>query len=120
VSIAILLGGIGVSSLISARFPYPATRPGDAAFQQPQVPGASGSGIQFWSIVLILLVASPAIAAGIFHVLDVPEWGNLPWTWLALAAGSFAGVLMLVIGIRVGGASFDRRAPELLEFAARH
>jgi ABC-2 type transport system permease protein len=53
-------------------------------------------------------------------VLDVPEWGNLPWTWLALAAGSFAGVLMLVIGIRVGGASFDRRAPELLEFAARH
>jgi ABC-2 type transport system permease protein len=120
VSIAILLGGIGVSSLISARFPYPATRPGDAAFQQPQVPGASGSGIQFWSIVLILLVASPAITAGIFHLLEVPEWGNLPWTWLALAAGSLAGVLMLVIGTRVGGASFDRRAPELLEFAARH
>lgn len=120
VSVAILLGGIGVSSLISARFPYPATRPGDAAFQQPQVPGASGSGIQFWSIVLILLVASPAIAAGILHVLDAPEVGNLPWTWLALAAGFFAGAFLLVIGIRVGGASFDRRAPELLEFAARH
>jgi ABC-2 type transport system permease protein len=120
VSVAILLGGIGVSSLISARFPYPATRPGDAAFQQPQVPGASGSGIQFWSIVLILLVASPAIAAGVFHLLAVPEMGNLPWTWLALAAGFFAGAAMLVIGIRAGGASFDRRAPELLEFAARH
>jgi ABC-2 type transport system permease protein len=120
VSAAILLGGIGVSSLISARFPYPATRPGDAAFQQPQVPGASGSGIQFWSIVLILLVASPAIVAGIFHLLEVPEFSNLPWTWLALGAGFFTGVLMLVIGIRVGGASFDRRAPELLEFAARH
>ncbi|MGB3910630.1 MAG: hypothetical protein WBL06_09190 [Pseudolysinimonas sp.] len=120
VSTAILLGGIGVSSLISARFPYPATRPGDAAFQQPQVPGASGGGIQFWSIVVILLVASPAVAAGIFHLLDVPEWGNLPWTWVALAAGFFAGALMLVIGIRAGGASFDRRAPELLEFAARH
>jgi ABC-2 type transport system permease protein len=120
VSAAILLGGIGVSSLISARFPYPATRPGDAAFQQPQVPGASGSGIQFWSIMLILLVASPAIVAGIFHLLEVPEFGNLPWTWLALAAGFFTGVLMLVVGIRAGGASFDRRAPELLEFAARH
>mgnify|MGYP001481133925 CR=1 FL=1 len=120
VSVAILLGGIGVSSLISARFPYPATRPGDAAFQQPQVPGASGSGIQFWSIVLILVVASPAITAGIFHLLGVPEVGNAPWTWLALAAGFFAGAFWLVIGIRVGGASFDRRAPELLEFAARH
>jgi ABC-2 type transport system permease protein len=120
VCVAILLGGIGVSSLISARFPYPATRPGDAAFQQPQVPGASGSGIQFWSIVLILLVASPAITAGIFHLLDVPEFSNLPWTWLALGVGFLAGVLMLVIGIRAGGASFDRRAPELLEFAARH
>jgi ABC-2 type transport system permease protein len=120
VSVAILLGGIGVSSLISARFPYPATRPGDAAFQQPQVPGASGSGIQFWSIVLILLVASPAIAAGVFHLLHLPEVGNAPWTWVALAAGCFAGALLLVIGIRVGGRSFDRRAPELLEFAARH
>jgi ABC-2 type transport system permease protein len=120
VSVAILLGGIGVSSLISARFPYPATRPGDAAFQQPQVPGASGSGIQFWSILLILFVAGPAITAGIFHLLKVPEFGTLPWTWVALGAGFFAGVLMLVIGIRAGGASFDRRAPELLEFAARH
>lgn len=120
VSVGILLGGIGVSSLISARYPYPATRPGDAAFQQPQVPGASGSGIQFWSIVLILLVASPAIAAGILHLLDVPEIANLPWSWVALAAGFVAGALMLVIGIRAGGASYDRRAPELLEFAARH
>jgi ABC-2 type transport system permease protein len=116
VGTALLLGGVGVSSLISARFPYPATRPGDAAFQQPQVPGASGSGIQFWSIVLILLVASPAIAATVFGLLGVAG----PWNWIALVAGVAAGVLVLVLGIRVGGAAFDRRAPELLEFAARH
>lgn len=116
VGTALLLGGIGVSSLISARFPYPATRPGDAAFQQPQVPGASGSGIQFWSIVLILLVASPAITATVFGLLGVAG----PWNWIALVAGIAAGVLVLVLGIRVGGAAFDRRAPELLEFAVRH
>lgn len=113
---AILLGGIGVSSLISARYPYPATRPGDAPFQQPQVPGASGSGIQFGSIVLILLVAAPAIAATVFHLLGVPG----PWTWIALTAGVGAGLLVVVAGIGAGGASYDRRTPELLEFAARH
>jgi ABC-2 type transport system permease protein len=116
VAAAILLGGIGVSSLISARFPYPATRPGDAPFQQPQVPGASGSSIQFWSIVLILLVATPAIAATVFHLLGVPG----EWTWIALASGFGMGLLVLGLGIRGGGASYDRRAPELLEFATRH
>ncbi len=116
VGTALLLGGVGVSSLISARFPYPATRPGDAPFQQPQVAGSSGSGIQFWSIVLILLVAAPAIAATVFGLLGAPG----PWYWIALVAGVGAGALVLLLGIRAGGAAFDRRAPELLEFAARH
>jgi ABC-2 type transport system permease protein len=113
---ALLLGGVGVSSLLSARFPYPATRPGDAPFQQPQVPGASGSGIQFWSIVLILVVAAPSITAAVFFVLGTPG----PWNWIALGVGVVAGALMLVVGIRGGGALYDRRAPELLEFATRH
>jgi ABC-2 type transport system permease protein len=116
VATAILLGGIGVSSVISANHPYPATRPGDAPFQQPQVPGASGSGIQFGSIVLILLVAAPAITATVIHLLGVPG----PWVWLALAVGVGAGLLVFASGIRVGGAAYDRRAPELLDFAARH
>jgi ABC-2 type transport system permease protein len=116
VSIALLLGGIGVSSVISARVPYPATRPGDAPFQQPLVEGASGADIQAGSILLILLVAAPAITATVFEVLGVAG----PWNWIALATGLFAGLTVLVLGIRVGGASFDRRAPELLEFAVRH
>jgi ABC-2 type transport system permease protein len=116
VNTALLLGGIGVSSLISARFPYPATRPGDAPFQQPQVPGSTGGATQAGSILLILLVAAPAIAATVFHLLGVPG----PWVWMALVIGVAAGVLVLVVGIRVGGAAFDRRAPELLEFAVRH
>lgn len=115
---AVLLGGIGVSSLVSARFLYPATRPGDPPFQQPQVPGASGSGIQFWSLALILLVASPAVAAMVLHLLGAP--GPVSWTWVALVLGLAAGGGMLVAGIRAGAAAYDRRAPELLEFATRH
>ncbi|HWH98304.1 MAG TPA: hypothetical protein VNS80_08040, partial [Pseudolysinimonas sp.] len=113
---ALLLGGIGVSSLVSARYPYPATRPGDAPFQQPQVLGVSGSETQAGSILLILLVAAPATAATVLYLVGASE----SWTWVALFAGLAAGLLVLILGIRVGGASFDRRAPELLEFAAQH
>jgi ABC-2 type transport system permease protein len=116
VSSALLLGGIGVSSLISARFPYPATRPGDAPFQQPLVEGSTGADTQAGSLFLILLVAGPAITATVFFVMGVAG----PWNWIALAAGLVAGLAVLAIGLRVGGASFDRRAPELLEFAVRH
>ena len=116
VSSAILLGGIGVSSLVSARSPYPATHPGDAPFQQPQVPGASGGGVQAGSILLILLISSPAVAALVFFVLGVPG----PWSWVALGAGVGAGLLVLIVGLRAGGAIFDRRAPELLEFVVRN
>ncbi|MEO5535763.1 MAG: hypothetical protein ABIR17_11610 [Pseudolysinimonas sp.] len=115
-SVAVLLGGIGVSSLFSARFPYPATRPGDDAFLQPQVPGVSGGGVQVGSLLLILLVAAPSITACVFFLTGVPG----PWNWISLLAGAAAGLLMMVVGIQVGGATFDRRAPELLEFATQH
>ncbi|MEO8528002.1 MAG: hypothetical protein ABI435_02890 [Pseudolysinimonas sp.] len=115
-SAAVLLGGIGISSLFSARFPYPATRPGDDPFLQPQVPGVSGGGVQVGSILLTFLVAAPAIAACVFYVNRVPG----PWNWVSLLAGCLAGLLVMVVGIRVGGATFDRRAPELLEFATQH
>jgi len=116
VASALLLGGIGVSSVASARSPYPATRPGDAPFQQPQVPGSTGGGIQAGSIALILVLASPSIAALVLFVLGIPG----AWTWVALASGLGMGLLVFVLGLRVGGSVFDRRAPELLEFAARN
>lgn len=113
---ALLLGGIGVSSVVSARAPYPATRPGDAPFQQPQVAGASGSGTQAGSLLLVLLVAAPALAAMIAGVAGVPG----PWYLTSFVVGIVAGVLVFAFGVRAGGAAFDRRGPELLEFATRH
>lgn len=113
---AILLGGIGVSSVVSARSPYPATRPGDPPFQQPQVPGASGTGIQVGSVAAILLVAGPAIVSLVLGELGVPG----PWHPIAFLVGSAAGVVAAVVGVRVGGGVYDRRGPELLEFAVRH
>lgn len=113
---ALLLGGIGVSSAVSARFPYPAPRPGDRATQHPQVEGANSAGIQAGSLLLILLVAAPALAASGAWFAGVP----LPWPWIALAVGIGSGVVALALGIRAGARRFDRRAPELLAFAVRN
>lgn len=118
VCLALLLGSVGVSSGFSARFPYAAARPGDPAFSLPQSSNAvsSGGGAQAGSFLLILLVALPAVGALVMSILQ-PEF---PWSWIALIAGVVAGVLALVVGIRAGGATFDRRGPELLAFTMQN
>ena len=116
VSIAILLGGLGVGSGISARFPYAAPRPGDPAFQQPQVQGSTGTGAQVLAVLATLVVGAPAIVTGVLWLMDQSQ----PWNWISLLLGVQAGLIALFIGIRAGGASFDARAPELLAFTMRH
>ncbi len=116
VSLALLLGGVGVSSGLSARFPYAAPRPGDPAFQQPQVQGSTGSGAQALAILCTLIVASPAIVLGILWLTQPSS----PLNWIALLVGVQAGLIALFIGIRAGGSAFDQGSPELLAFTMRH
>lgn len=116
--LAVLLGGAGVSSAMSARAPYPAPRPGDGAFQHPQSGAAevdSGFGAQASSFFLIVAVALPAIAASVMWVL----FPTGPWNWIALALGAVAGVAALILGVRRGARDFDEGSPELLAFTMR-
>jgi ABC-2 type transport system permease protein len=115
VCLALLLGGIGVSSLVSARFPYPAPRPGDGAFQQPQMTGTQGGWTQALSLLLVIAIATPALVSSGFWFTAGGDWN-----WIALLMGAVAGVLVLVLGVRAGGRAFDNRGPELLAFAVRH
>jgi ABC-2 type transport system permease protein len=116
VGIALLLGGLGVGSGISSRLPYAAPRPGDPASQQPQVQGSSGSGAQALALFATLVVGAPAGFAGVMWLIDP----SFPWNWISLLLGVQAGLIALFLGIRTGGASFDRRGPELLAFTMRH
>lgn len=116
VGVALLLGGAGIASAISTRFPYAAPRPGDPAFQQPQVQGSTGSGAQALAFFGTLLVGAPAIAAGVMWLLDP----TAPWNWISLFVGTWAGLIALFVGIRAGGGAWDRRGPELLAFTMRH
>lgn len=115
-NLCVLFAGIGLSSLISARFPYPVVKPGDSPFAQPQATGTGSSVIQSLSFFAVLVLAVPVIVLAGLAVIS----GDPTWHLWALAAGVVIAVAGLVGGIRWGGYVFDHRAPELLEFTTRN
>ena len=111
----ILLAGLGLSSIISARFPYPAVRPGDSPFAQPQATGSAAGLIQslaFFAALLITVPPAGLAALGILYGHD--------WAWGAFALGIALGIGGLAGGIAIGGAIFRRRGPELLAFTLKN
>ncbi|MEQ1735648.1 MAG: hypothetical protein ABL886_04505, partial [Rhodoglobus sp.] len=86
-SACVLFFGLGVSSVISAAFPYPAVHPGSSPFAQPQAAGATGSVVQSLSFTVTLLSATPV---AIFAFLG--ETVSPSWHYLALASGLVIGV----------------------------
>jgi ABC-2 type transport system permease protein len=115
VSASILFVGLGLSSVVSARFPYPATRPGDSPSQQPQAGGNSAGLIQGLSFVGTLVLSLPAIGAAVLGFLVNPAWH-----FAALALGLGIGVAALLGGVRAGAVVYDRRTSELLAAALKN
>jgi ABC-2 type transport system permease protein len=111
-SLAVLLIGVGLSSIASALFPYPTTKPGDSAFTHPQSAGGTAALIQLFSFIAIVVLASPAI---VFFVLGL--FVSSVWLIGVPVFGVAIGVVALIFGIRLGGRIFDERGPELMSFA---
>ncbi len=61
VGLGVLFTGLGLSSVGSARFPYPAVRPGDSPFAAPQSVGTASSLIQSLSFLVTIILASPTL-----------------------------------------------------------
>ncbi len=112
---ALLLIGIGLSSVASAAFPYPATKPGDSAFAQPQTSGASAALVQSLSFFAIILIAAPIIATFVLG-LFVAQF----WIVISPVVAVLIGFGVLFGGLYIGGRIFDRRGPELMAFATRN
>jgi ABC-2 type transport system permease protein len=115
-SSCILGVGLGISSLISAAFPYAAVHPGDSPFAQPQAAGTAGSVVQGLSFFLTVASAIPALV----FVLVSYATGQTGWMWLALVIGLAIGVSALLGGVQWGARVMSRRAPELLAFTLRN
>jgi ABC-2 type transport system permease protein len=112
---AILVIGLGLSSISSVLFPYPATKPGDSAFTQPQTSGASAALVQSLSFFAILILASPVI---VFLVLGLTV--SPFWLGIAPIVAVVIGFVSLFAGLWAGARLFDRRGPELMAFATRN
>ena len=115
VSACVLLAGLGISSVISARFPYPAVRPGDNPFAQPQSSNSAGSVVQSFSFLGTLVSVAPAAYFAYLGVMSDPVY-----FWVSLGAGLLVGLGALFGGVFAGGRVIDRAAPELLSFALRN
>ncbi|MCU1545873.1 MAG: transporter permease [Homoserinimonas sp.] len=113
VSSCVLLVGVGVSSYVSSRHPYPTVRPGDSPFAQPQsTSSVAGQSLSFFGTIGLSLpvlgLAGLTLAAG------------EPWNYLTLFVGLGTGVVVLYLGLGAGARAFATRAPELLAFSLRN
>lgn len=115
VSIAILFSGLGLSSIMSAAFPYPSVRPGDSPFAQPQGGGSPAGLIQGFSFGAIILFSAPALYFAVRGFMDDPSWHQY-----ALYYGVGIGVVVLFGGTWIGSAVYKRRAPAILAFSLRN
>ena len=113
--VALLLGGFGLSSVVSAVKPYPVPGPGENPFSSPT--GASGLTLLVQlvtSAVLTALVSPALVLAGLV------VWGGRGGlSWVALGLGAVLGTAYLLVGVRVGAHLFDRRGPQLLADLSR-
>jgi ABC-2 type transport system permease protein len=109
IAIGALLSGAALSSVVSGRFAFAVPLPGKSPFKSP--PGA-GVGLTLslfatWSGLTILVIPETVLAIIGFVT------GDAIWGWASLLVALVLGGILLVIGVRRGGAILDRRGPEM-------
>ena len=115
VSLGLLFTALGLSSVLSARFPYPAVQPGDSPFSSPQSAGSTSAIIQSVSLLLTIVLMVPAL---ILAVMGLNSGGV--WPFASFVVGLSVGLIVLVAGISGGGRVFERRATDLLALSMRN
>lgn len=102
---------LGVSSVVSAALVYPVPKPGESPLKSPQGAAMATMLAQLLAMLVVMLLALPLIVLGIWALAS----GNPLAGWATLVVGVVEGVALLVVGVRMGARTFDRRAPELLQ-----
>jgi ABC-2 type transport system permease protein len=109
---SLFLTGLGLSSISSVVSPYAVSRPGESPFQQPQRTSAGGAIAQGMVMVGAVVLSAPALWWGWLALTD-----DIEAAMISLWGGLAVGVTVLVVGIAIGSAVFERRGGRLMEFA---
>ena len=115
-SLGILFTGLGLSSVVSARYTVAVPLPGDSPFKKPPGNVAQTLAVQFGGLAVLLVLILPE--AGLF-VAQLAT-GNSVFGWINLLAGTVLGLALFVAGVRLGGKWLDARGPELLAQVTVH
>lgn len=102
---------LGVASAISSRFLYPVPKPGESPLKQPQGAAVATMVAQLLALLITAGLSVPALGLTIWSV----STGNIALGWAVLLVGPAVGIVTLLVGIRIGARTYDRRAPELLQ-----
>ena len=115
IGLGLLLTGFGVSSIASARFLMPVPAAGESPFKTP--PGSTFTAQlgMYAAWLIIFALAIPELALGIAAIVT----GNVVLGVAALVVGMALGAVLMVVGVRRGGALLERRGPELLASLTR-
>jgi ABC-2 type transport system permease protein len=108
-SAALLGAGYGLSSVMSVVLPYPVPESGESPFASR--PGAAGATLLAQTVASIgtTVIAAPVV------VLAWLGWQGQVWAvWATAVLGVALGLVVALLGIRVGARLFERRGPELL------
>lgn len=108
-SLGVLFTGLGLASIVSARYTSAVPLPGDSPFKKPPGNVAQTMAVQFGGMAVLFLVVLPELVLVILQSVT----GDPLWGWINLAIGTVLGVALFVAGVRLGGRWLDRRGPEL-------
>jgi ABC-2 type transport system permease protein len=109
-SVGLMLTALGLASVLSARFVYPVPRPGESPFGSQQGSSMVASLSSLVGLLAIIVLGLPELALAGFAV----GTGSMVFGLIAMVVGLALGATVLIVGIRLGGRTLDRNAPELL------
>lgn len=112
----LLLGGAGLSALISARFVYPVPAPGASPFAAPQGSMMRTAMVQMVSLLATVVVTLPTVVLSIAALVN----GDTLWNLIALAVGLVNGVIVLWIGMKLGAVWYDSTSDKTYQQVLRY
>ncbi|MBT2513978.1 transporter [Arthrobacter sp. ISL-30] len=108
-SLGVLFTGLGLSSVVSARYTVVVPLPGDSPFKKPPGNVAQTLAVQFGGMFVLALLVTPEVALMVAQIIT----GSQVAGWANLFFGPALGLVLFAGGVRLGGEWLDARGPEL-------
>lgn len=115
-TVGVFFVSLGVSAVSDMYFSVPAPPPGSSPWKTPKQPDGFAKALVRGLIMFIPMVLSFPGGAGL---LAQGITGNPLWGWLGGGAMLILGLIILILGIKLGSRRFEQHAADALQRVAR-